>query len=620
MKGLKVGEARRALELVDGLLCRLVPGGGLAWLSSGWQALRGEGRALPDTFAGLHIDEDADAARAMLDQLWRTGAVSGVLLRMVDAAGGLRWLRWSARTDGTAAYGTAVDVTEERARALRYREARDMLGLAVDIAQLGQWRLGLADGVLWWSPQTFRIHGLPDDSPQPDVDAAIGFYHPDDRGRVTAAVDAALATGAPYSFELRLLRADGEERQVRSRGIAVRDASQRISAIVGTFQDVTDERRVERELRDTERLASMSTLANGIAHEINNPLQYLQANLELLEGVVDQLAAGAAPAKVTAARRMLDDCMKGADQVRTIVSELRAFMQGPRDDKNAELIDVRGPIRTALSMTRAQLRAVARVVESHAPVPRVMAINSELIQVVVNLLGNAAHSLGSAGGGTIRVASHAAPDGRVIVEVEDDGPGVPPALRTRIFEPYFTTKPLGIGHGLGLHVCRGIVESHSGTLSLHAEPGRTIFRISLPPGEAAPPAQAAPGGRPRVLVVDDDELVSRSIAMMLDKGCATVVLHDPAEALRHLQREHFDAVVSDVMMPGMTGWELAMRADAAVPGTSARFLLVSGAAPDEYRPPGAPALAFLEKPFRLRELRARVGEILEAGGHTPAWR
>ncbi|HEY2747553.1 MAG TPA: ATP-binding protein [Polyangia bacterium] len=256
-------------------------------------------------------------------------------------------------------------------------------------------------------------------------------------------------------------------------------------AFMTTWRDVTEERALRERLQMADRMAAVGTLASGVAHEINNPLACVTANLELLREELAPPAADAttlstrmAPDEILAA---LDDAREGAERVRLIVRDLRLFARGDSGERGP--VDLGAVLQAAERMAGNMVKARARVVQEHAPLPPVDGNATRLCQVFVNILVNAAQAIvvGTPEENEVRVRTALEGD-QVIVTVRDSGVGIPADVRGRIFDPFFSTKGIGGGTGLGLSVCHGIVTSLGGSISVDEPPdGRgTIVRIALP--------------------------------------------------------------------------------------------------------------------------------------------
>jgi signal transduction histidine kinase len=240
----------------------------------------------------------------------------------------------------------------------------------------------------------------------------------------------------------------------------------------------------ERRLERANRLASIGTLAAGVAHEMRNPLGYVSSNLTFVdERLREAAASGAIPPGVAAELgQAICDAREGADRVIEIVKGLRGFA-GPASGGARGPVDVRAEILAASTMARAQVRARARfVLELPEALPPVVAGAHEVGQVVLNLLVNAAQAVapGHPADNEVRIAARS--DGpRLVIDVSDTGAGIPADVLPRVFDPFFTTKADGEGTGLGLSICHGIVAAAGGTIEVESRPGRgTRFRVTLP--------------------------------------------------------------------------------------------------------------------------------------------
>ena len=288
---------------------------------------------------------------------------------------------------------------------------------------------------------------------------------------------------AQPAWEFRFDRSDGRI------GTMQVSAPQRLRfgglpSVMATWRDVTEERALRDRLLMADRMAAVGTLASGVAHEINNPLACVTANLELLrEELAPESAAAPATPKMSPQEILaaLDDAREGAERVRIIVRDLRLFARGDAGERGP--VDLGAVLQAAERMTGNMVKCRARVVQEHTPLPPVDGNATRLCQVFVNILVNAAQAIVDGAPDENEVRVRAMLDGdRVIVEVRDTGVGIPAEVRSRIFDPFFSTKGIGGGHGLGLSVCHGIVTSLGGHISVDDAPeGRgTIVRVALP--------------------------------------------------------------------------------------------------------------------------------------------
>ena len=370
----------------------------------------------------------------------------------------------------------------------------------------------------------------------------------------------------------------------------------------------------------------MGTLAAGVAHEINNPLAYVIANADFIAGelpqvmrilqTVDDAVAADAGRRLSELVEILADAREGAERIRNVVRDLKTFSRS--DSDVAAPVAAQRVTEASINMAWNEIRHRARLVKSYRPVPPVLANESRLGQVVLNLLVNAAQALpeGRAADNEIRVSIDT--DGHdVFIVVEDTGPGIAPEHLSRVFEPFFTTKPVGQGTGLGLSISRNIVQALGGDISVTSTVGRgTTFRVRLP---AAPErivaqektdASPAPGGsRCRILIVDDEPSVATALRRVVSNDHDVAIAGGGVAALERIEAgERFDVIFCDLMMPDMTGMELHAKLAASHKDAAERMIFVTGGAFSD----GARAFLertknlYLEKPFDEQAIRALI--------------
>jgi signal transduction histidine kinase/DNA-binding response OmpR family regulator len=387
-------------------------------------------------------------------------------------------------------------------------------------------------------------------------------------------------------------------------------------------RDVTEERDSEVRRLQSEKLASIGMLAAGVAHEINNPASFVLANTEALGGLLrlmeDKLRNDLAAARKLGLKELLFEAMaivqeskEGMARIHRIVRDLHAFSRIDHDPTGST--DVNASVESAITMLRNELRyraQVERILEATRPV---RASSARLGQVFLNLILNAAHALkeGELKRNRIAVRSYDEED-HVVVEVEDNGQGIPPEVLPRIFDSFFTTKPPGLGTGLGLSISREIVRASGGEILAESTPGQgSLFRVRLPISpDALAPAPETPAPMPgrrrrRLLAVDDEVLLLKAYRRMLIDHHDLEMAVGGAEALRMLEEDRgFDVVLCDLQMPEVSGAEVYREVARRWPGLEQRFIIITGGAfsPEARKFLEEGLATCLNKPFQLEEI------------------
>jgi signal transduction histidine kinase len=425
------------------------------------------------------------------------------------------------------------------------------------------------------------------------------------------------------------------------------DAEGRVVEVIGVATDVTERREAQAALRRSEaslveagRLASLGTLAAGVAHEINNPLAYVLLNLELMIREASQGRSPEGPAAEGDADLLprMREALAGVERVRAIVQDLKSFSRPASSDRRGP-VDVRRVLDTTIEIAANEIRHRARLVRLYDEVPPVAGDASRLGQVFLNLLINAAQAIpeGDAWRNEVKVSTRVDDAGRVLCEIADTGAGISPEHLERVFEPFFTTKPAGVGTGIGLSICRAIVTALGGEISVESTAGRgTLFRVVLPAAsvndrrassqalrEASPATEIglpssgerrrSPGSglerRGRVLVVDDEPALGAALARSLERDFEPVVVTSGREALERLREDRdFDVILCDLIMPQLTGMDLHDELHRMAPPLAERIVFMTGgtftARAQEFLQRVANPV--LEKPFDLPTLNALV--------------
>ncbi len=456
-----------------------------------------------------------------------------------------------------------------------------------------------------------ELLGLPD--PASGLGTLITEHlPPEDAAVAVERIGRMLATGATFEpLEYRVKRSPDRVVEIKSIMIEREGAP----AVLAFARDITARKRIERELQRAERLASIGMLSAAVAHEINNPLTYVQLCLQYLERELPGAIAGDVRDRLL---EQLRNARHGVDRVATIVRDLRAFARS--DESPAGPVDLVGCVDRALKLVDNDLRHRARVVREVRAVSSVRGTASRFEQVFLNLLINASQALPESDPSRHEIRVDVGPYGadEVAVTITDTGEGIPPELRERVFEPFFTTKALGEGTGLGLSVCRSIIEQAGGRIELDPATARgTTVRVIVPVyrGEPLmmpmPIAADAPAETPRlrVLVVDDEALVRRVLSVALARHHDVVVAEHGREAAAVLEAgPAVDVVVCDLMMPEMNGQDLYEQVAARDPALARRFVFITGGAlgPKLSAFLDGVAVPVLHKPFEMKQVLEHI--------------
>jgi two-component system, cell cycle sensor histidine kinase and response regulator CckA len=428
--------------------------------------------------------------------------------------------------------------------------------------------------------------------------------------------------------EAGLTDANEQRRIIADSAAPVMDAGELLGAVM-VFRDVTEQRQLQQQLELSDRLASLGTMAAGVAHEVNNPLAVIVGNASQAHSELSALKQRALSGAASAAEleelfdemeQAYGEIQAASQRIERIVSDLRMFSR-PSNEASGEA-DVARALDWARRATTPALNGRAQLVLDVVEVDLLAAVDElRLGQVLVNLVTNAAQAMPSeALAGQCRVEVRAySHDERIIIEVRDNGAGVPEAIRERIFEPFFTTKPRGVGTGLGLSICHGIIKRANGELLLECpESGGSIFRIVLPAApprltpSTLPPDRSPITTRARVLIIDDEPAMLRVLARMTRVHATTIAPSAQAALDLLADGERFDVVLCDLAMAQLTGIDFYERLLVDHPDLARRVIFVSGGmegtrARDFRR---SVSNIFLDKPFPQAILHEHISRLL----------
>ncbi len=578
----------------------------------------------------LHVDREhyQEFGRRILPAIER-GGVAELEFEMKRASGEVfpTWHRVTAQRGENGEVLGILSLVRDRSRQVRTEASLErhqrFLERAQAIGKIGTWELDLHTDELLFTDEAHRICGVPIGVPL-TYEIFLSRVHSEDRAHAERAFRSAVA-GEPYDIEHRMV-VDGKVRWVRQQGVVDHDEHGQARRGIGVIQDITERKASEERQIQAQKLESLGLLAGGIAHDFNNLLTGILGNLSLAR--MDE------PLGETAAS-LLEEAEEHVQRARGLATQLLTFSRGGEPHK--ELVDTSRLLRSAATFANRGSRSRLELDVPDA-LPAIRADQEMITQVVGNLVINANQAMPT--GGSITVAGRVrplepgeAPDlpagDYLELQVADEGGGVSPEHRSKIFDPYFSTK--GAGRGLGLATSRSIVHRHGGAMDLSSRrgPGAT-FRILLPvaQGEAAPlPADSrevqVPAGL-RVLVVDDEAGVRRLLGQMLGRLEAKVAVFEAGEPAvaaiigANAAGRPFDLCILDLTLPGgIDGVETARRIREQAPDIC--LLLASGYADSDAiaRPAEHGFDGVIRKPFSFDDLRRVIAACLGPNDETP---
>jgi len=450
------------------------------------------------------------------------------------------------------------------------------------------------------------------------------FLAPKDDAEIRQVFDDTLETHFTHGIVNAIVSRDGEERVIEWNNKTLTDDDGQVTGILAIGQDITDRMQLEEQLRRSQKMEAIARLAGGIAHDFNTLLGSILGYAEMQ---LDTLKQG------DPLRRPAEQIRRAAERGVTLTRQLMGFSR--RRDSHPEVVDLRASIYDMEDMLRRLTGDDTELVFNLASdLWRVEIDRGHVEQVLMNLVVNGADAMPRGGRMTLtaRNLDHEAIHRRsgleveagdyVMLSVRDNGSGMDEATRSRIFEPFFTTKEPGKGTGLGLYTVYGIVDQNRGQIAVKSQLGKgTTFEIYLPrvhkeasvEDEMTEPVHQE-GGSEVVLLVEDDEMFRELIYEVLTgAGYTVLTAEEPAQALE-LVEEHngtIDLLISDMVMPGMTGGELARQL--TTEKADLKVLLMSGYTPEDLaKRGGVQDVAFIEKPFNTKVFKSKVRQILDA--------
>ncbi len=515
------------------------------------------------------------------------------------------------------------DISERKYAAELLRESAERLQRTVNASKVGLWEWDLFLNTVHYSPECKRQLGFADGEIGDELREWISRLHPEDRGRAIAFAEQQIdKPGSDYRQEFRLRHKDGSYRSILAQGAFLVDDEGRSIRLSGTHIDVTDQKRLEERIQQSQKMESVGRLAGGIAHDFNNLLSVIIGYADLAMGTVPEYDP---------LRADIEQILRAGNRAAELTQQLLAFSR--KQVLQMRVFNLNSVVLEAEKMLRRLIREdIELVFHSESALGNVKADPGQIEQVVMNLVVNARDSMPSRGTITLETCNvdvaeaslgqfEAPPPGRyVAVTVSDTGCGMDASTLRQVFEPFFTTKEMGKGTGLGLATVYGIINQSGGSVQVQSELGSgTTFKILLPRVEESVPiarvtdAQVPTSGEGVIfLAEDDDALRDFTSRILAGAGYTVVAAASGPEALSMIESEDraVRLLITDVVMPRMSGPELADHVRRI--GKCTKTLFVSGYAGDTVMRHGVIENSenFLCKPFTAKTLTRKVLELL----------
>jgi PAS domain S-box-containing protein len=511
------------------------------------------------------------------------------------------------------------------------KQSEAQLARAQQIARMGSWEWDIAQNKVTWSEETARLYGFTNEDLGSHMERCLERVHPQDVEKVRESLAAVVRTGQPFASDHRVQIPDGTERFLHGLGEVIRNDQGKPIRIIGTVQDVTEARRAaqalqrsEEQLRQSQKMEAVGRLAGGVAHDFNNLLTVINGYSGMTLQRMD---------KANPLRKNAEQIQLAAERAAALTGQLLAFSRKQvLQPRVLQLNDIVSGLEKMLRRLIGEDIEFATVFDP--ALGNVKADPGQIEQVIINMAVNARDAMPQGGKLTISTANVSLDQASnfrnrslqvgeyVMLAISDTGVGMTKEVQTHLFEPFYTTKGVGRGTGLGLATCYGIVNQSDGDIRVYSEPNRgTIFKIYLPRVDAPvtvkandPTPDVLPAGTESILVVEDDAAVRKLALELLDEcGYCVQEACDGAEALRVIDTAPaFDLIITDVIMPCMSGRELFDKVKVTAPQTQVLFM--SGYTDDALAQHGVlePGLWFIEKPFSPARLARKVREVFDA--------
>ncbi len=438
-----------------------------------------------------------------------------------------------------------------------------------------------------------------------------------------------LGTASPiYEIEEKLTLTNGEKKTIVTSKIPLKNQAGKIFGLLGIFYDITERKKLEDTIKQTQKMEAIGTLAGGIAHDFNNILGSIIGYAEL--------AVEDSPPD-SPAQNHLTQVLKSANRAKDLVRQILAFSRKSQEERKPILLST--IVKEEAKMLRSTIPTTIEIRQNIDPqAGMVNADATQMHQIVMNLCTNAAHAMQEHGGvldisltlvvlhkKNIKTYHNVSPGPYVQLKISDTGPGIDSRIIHRIFEPFFTTKEKGKGTGMGLAVVHGIVKDHGGDIVVQSQLGKgSEFTVLLPQvvsqsRKAKDDHYELPTGTEHVLLIDDEEmLLNLGKKMLISLGYKVKTVNSSIEALNVFKQspDQYDLVITDHTMPHMTGFNLARQVLDISPATPVILCTGYSEHVTAEKVEGAGIKALLYKPIARKEIARTIRKVLDAGARS----
>ena len=517
----------------------------------------------------------------------------------------------------------ASEIDERKRVEVKLRNSERLLTEAQRVAKIGHWEFDSPSGTPMWSEEIFHIFGLDSEKSEPSFMAHKDIIYNADWDLLNSSIKELSLKGIHFDIEFRILRSNGQIGWMHGIGSADKSEDGGVHRMFGTAQDVTERKQLESQLQKARKMESIGNLAGGIAHDFNNLLYMIVGNTELaLEDIP----------KWSPAYTNLEEIKSASLRASGIVKQLLNFSR--KTDQKLIPIDAVTVIKDSLKLLRSTIPTTVEINE-HIPDDEIviLADSTQINQVMMNLCINASQAMEETGGTLkiniektifeakdVKAFSDLVPGNYLKITVNDTGPGISPEIINQIFDPYFTTKEIGKGSGMGLSVVQGIIKNHGGAIwvaSILGKGTKFIILFPLTSEESMVEAQTTkdiPRGKETILFVDDEISITKMVKKMFERlGYKIETATTPQDALELFRSnpDHFDLVITDMTMPQMTGVKLSeklmdIRKDIPIIVCTGHSNLVN-----EEKAKELGLAAYIMKPIYMQEAAQIIRKVLD---------